>query len=49
MSAAASMAVALLLALYGQRKIGGYTGDTLGATCEVVELVPALVAAIWVG
>jgi adenosylcobinamide-GDP ribazoletransferase len=48
-SAAASVAVALLLALYSSRKIGGYTGDTLGATCEVVELVPALLAAIWAG
>jgi len=22
------------------RKIGGFTGDTLGATCELVELLP---------
>jgi len=48
-SAATSVGVALLLALYSRRKIGGYTGDTLGATCEVVELVPALLAAIWAG
>ena len=34
---------ALLLSAYAQRKIGGWTGDTLGATCEVVEIVPALV------
>ncbi|MBC7293471.1 MAG: adenosylcobinamide-GDP ribazoletransferase [Thermoleophilia bacterium] len=45
--AGASCAVALLFAAYCRRKIGGYTGDTLGATSEVVELVPALVAAIW--
>ena len=31
-----------LLALYSHRKIGGFTGDTLGATCELVELLPAL-------
>jgi len=30
-----------LLALYSRRKIGGFTGDTLGATCELVELLPA--------
>lgn len=27
---------------YCRRKIGGYTGDTLGAACELVELVPPL-------
>ncbi len=31
-----------LLGLYGLRKIGGFTGDTLGATCELVELLPPL-------
>ncbi len=31
-----------LLSFYSQRKIGGFTGDTLGATCELVELLPAL-------
>jgi adenosylcobinamide-GDP ribazoletransferase len=40
---AASLGAALLLSVYAQRKIGGWTGDTLGATCEVVEVVPALV------
>ena len=40
---AVSLAAALLLSAYAQRKIGGWTGDTLGATCEVVEIVPALV------
>ena len=29
-----------LLGRYSQRKIGGFTGDTLGATCELVELIP---------
>ena len=37
----------LVLAAYSKRKIGGYTGDTLGATCELIELAPALVAAAW--
>ncbi len=37
----------LLLAAYSKRKIGGFTGDTLGATCELIELAPALVAAAW--
>ncbi len=27
---------------YSHRKIGGFTGDTLGATCELVELLPPL-------
>ena len=40
----ASLSVILLLAAYSKRKIGGFTGDTLGATCELTELIPALVA-----
>lgn len=31
-----------LLGHYSLRKIGGFTGDTLGATCELVELLPPL-------
>ena len=31
-----------LLGRYSLRKIGGFTGDTLGATCELVELLPLL-------
>ncbi|WP_321365883.1 adenosylcobinamide-GDP ribazoletransferase [uncultured Desulfuromusa sp.] len=31
-----------LAGLYSRRKIGGFTGDTLGATCELIELLPAL-------
>lgn len=42
--AMASLAATLLLAAYSKKKIGGFTGDTLGATCELTELVPALVA-----
>ncbi len=41
-SAALSGAVTLLFAVYTYRKIRGATGDTLGATCEIVELVPPL-------
>ena len=44
-TAGASLSVILLLAAYSKRKIGGFTGDTLGATCELTELTPALVAA----
>jgi len=37
----------LLFAAYSFRRIGGLTGDTLGAACELTELAPALVAAAW--
>ena len=33
--------------LWCRNKIGGFTGDTLGAGCELAELVPALLAAAW--
>jgi adenosylcobinamide-GDP ribazoletransferase len=39
---AACIVVTLLLAAYCRRKIGGATGDTFGAVCEIVEIVPAL-------
>jgi adenosylcobinamide-GDP ribazoletransferase len=39
--------VSAILALYFYRKIGGATGDTFGAVCEIVELVPAVVLAAW--
>jgi len=35
---AVSFAVTLLFAWFCKRKIGGATGDTLGATCELTEL-----------
>jgi adenosylcobinamide-GDP ribazoletransferase len=38
---------ALLFAAYSFRRIGGLTGDTLGASCELTELVPPLVASAW--
>lgn len=39
----ASIGLALLFSAYVYRKIGGATGDTLGAACEIVEAAPALV------
>ncbi len=44
---AAALITGLFLALYTRRKIGGYTGDTLGAVYEIVSIMPALVAAAW--
>ncbi|MBM4271259.1 MAG: hypothetical protein FJ139_03750, partial [Deltaproteobacteria bacterium] len=44
----ASLIVAVLFSWYCYRKIGGYTGDTLGAVCEITEIIPALVAVAWV-
>jgi adenosylcobinamide-GDP ribazoletransferase len=35
-----------VVSLWARRKIGGYTGDTLGAACEIGEAVPALLAAV---
>ncbi|OQY20484.1 MAG: adenosylcobinamide-GDP ribazoletransferase [Desulfobacteraceae bacterium 4572_35.1] len=37
-----------LLGRYSRRKIGGFTGDTLGATCELVEMVPLLAVVVLV-
>jgi adenosylcobinamide-GDP ribazoletransferase len=47
LAAGAALSGTLVLAAYSKRKIGGFTGDTLGATCELIELAPALVAAAW--
>jgi adenosylcobinamide-GDP ribazoletransferase len=43
---AACLVVALAFSAYAYRKIGGATGDTFGAVCEIVEVVPALVLAL---
>jgi adenosylcobinamide-GDP ribazoletransferase len=43
-----AVAMTLLISNYTYRKIGGLTGDTLGATCEIAEIMPSLVAAIWI-
>lgn len=50
-AAAFATIAAALLSLWSRRKIGGYTGDTLGATCEIVEAIPPLVLAsqLWQG
>jgi len=45
-AAAASLALVFLFAAYTRRKIGGATGDTLGAACELAEIAPAL-ALLW--
>jgi adenosylcobinamide-GDP ribazoletransferase len=42
---AATFLAALLLVAYIYRRIGGLTGDTLGASCELTELCPAFAAA----
>jgi adenosylcobinamide-GDP ribazoletransferase len=39
--------ITLLFSMQCNRKIGGFTGDTLGAACEIAELAPALVVASW--
>jgi adenosylcobinamide-GDP ribazoletransferase len=44
---ALGMVVSLAFAGYCYRKIGGATGDTYGASCEIVEMVPALALTIW--
>jgi adenosylcobinamide-GDP ribazoletransferase len=40
-----TLACALAFCRYVKRRIGGYTGDTLGAICELSEIVPVVVAA----
>jgi adenosylcobinamide-GDP ribazoletransferase len=42
-AAAAAVGATVIFALWCRAKIGGYTGDTLGAACELAEVVPALV------
>ena len=46
-AAGASLIVVLLFAAYTHRKLGGATGDTLGAACEIGETIPPLALAIW--
>jgi adenosylcobinamide-GDP ribazoletransferase len=43
---AACIVVTLALSIYVYRKIGGATGDTFGAVCEIIEVVPALTLAL---
>jgi adenosylcobinamide-GDP ribazoletransferase len=42
-----ALAVMLVSAGYLYRKLGGITGDTLGAACELLETVPAVTLAVW--
>jgi adenosylcobinamide-GDP ribazoletransferase len=42
-----SVITVLVCSAYCRRKIGGATGDTYGAGCEIVEIVPALTLAVW--
>jgi len=46
-AAIATLAATALFAWYCFRKIGGYTGDTLGAVCEIAEIIPVLIAVAW--
>ena len=46
-AACASLAAVLIFSVYTWRRIGGATGDTLGAACEIAELVPAVAMAAW--
>lgn len=46
-AALAAFAAIAAFDLLCRRKIGGYTGDTLGAVCELAELAPLLVAVLW--
>jgi adenosylcobinamide-GDP ribazoletransferase len=39
--------VNIFFSLWCRSKIGGFTGDTLGAACEIAEIMPALLFAAW--
>lgn len=44
--AASTLAGVALFSLYINKGLGGYTGDTLGAGCELMELVPVIAVLI---
>ena len=46
-AAIASVLVTIVFGLYCRWKIGGVTGDTIGATCEITEVVTVLVMCAW--
>jgi adenosylcobinamide-GDP ribazoletransferase len=46
-AAAGSIISTFLISCWSKRKIGGFTGDTLGAACEIAEAVLALIASSW--
>lgn len=41
-----ALLAAALFSVYCFRKIGGYTGDTLGAGCELMEVIPAIATVV---
>lgn len=41
-----ALAATAFVCLYNRHVLGGYTGDTLGAACEVAEIAPLLAAVI---
>jgi len=43
-----SIAGIVMFSMWCRSKIGGFTGDTLGAGCELIELIPSLVAAAYI-
>ncbi|HET6454089.1 MAG TPA: adenosylcobinamide-GDP ribazoletransferase [Armatimonadota bacterium] len=43
-SAMLAVIIGLFMAIWSYLKIGGFTGDVLGAACEIAEIAPALVA-----
>jgi cobalamin synthase len=40
------MALTLAWSAYVYRKIGGATGDTFGAVCEIIEAMPPFLLAL---
>ncbi|MGZ3595697.1 MAG: adenosylcobinamide-GDP ribazoletransferase, partial [Syntrophales bacterium] len=44
-----ALLMAALFSVYCFRKIGGYTGDTLGAGGEIAEIIPAIAALALMG
>lgn len=46
LAAVGTVAVTGAVSLWSRWKVGGFTGDTLGAACEISEAVPALIAAV---
>lgn len=42
-----ALVITTLFVLYNRSKIGGYTGDTLGAICELAEIAPLLAAVLY--
>jgi adenosylcobinamide-GDP ribazoletransferase len=45
-AAAATVVLTAVVSLWCRRKIGGFTGDTLGAACELGEAVPVILAGV---